>query len=740
MSGMAMSAQRQQVSMKKWFLFVLLSLVIAVTSAKTSTEKNLRPGAVPIEAVAAAAADQKEGNADHVSMTKEAGILRAQHLAKKKSKPLFSVLTHKQSDDFTSLLFPGTTPEEYSQGDRIPVYVELVESRKTQLPINYFQIPGMNTCPEMIPSKQDLEEMGNTSKNKRKNLGQRLMSSQGHKLVAYKINTLENKSCTPLCQSSIPANKIKFLRKLIDKQYRVHLTLDSLPIIVRSKTHNHALRGFPLGFYDPKGEKYYIYNHLRFVIYYNDASGDNDAVAGENTNSATRPGVQITGFDVVPVSNQQSNTACTKATTPVLNQQGSFLQLKTDNAGNPLKDITFSYEVEWVKSGVVWADRWDIYMMETPDNEIHYFAIVNSLMIGFLLTGIVAVIMIRALKIDIQRYNDLNMEEESVMVEESGWKLVGGDVFRPPRTGRTLLSVCVGTGLQIGTSILLTLIASALRLLNPMRKGQTLSCIVVLYVLSGSIAGYFSARLYKFLCGKAWKRTTLLTAAAFPGVLFAVFVGLNLFLHLALGKASAAVSFWTILLMFLLWVCVSAPLVFIGAFFGYKAEKIEVPTKTTQIARFIPDSNSWFVKFPHCALSAGLLPFASVCVELSFIMNALWINQIYYIMGFLTVVCLVFTLSVSTMSMVMCYCQLCNEDYKWWWKSFFNGASVGFYLFVYSLYYLVTKLQLVGLLSLVVYISYMGLICFAFALYCGGVGFISSFWFCRKIYGAVKID
>jgi len=440
---------------------------------------------------------------------------------------------------------------------------------------------------------------------------------------------------------------------------------------------------------------------------------------------------------VVPVSIQHDSKTCSKAKASLLNKKDTFLQLKTDNAGNPMKDIQYSYEVEWISSDIGWADRWDIYMMETPDNEIHYFAIVNSLMIGLMLTGVVAVIMIRALKTDIQRYNDLG---DDVMVEESGWKLVHGDIFRPPTKGRILLSVCVGTGLQIGTSIFFTLIASAFRLLSPMKKGQTLSYIVILYVLSGSVAGYSSARMYKFFCGKAWKKTTLLTAAAFPGVLFVVFVGLNFFLHLAMGKASAAVSFWTILLVFLLWVCVSAPLVFVGAFFGYKADKVKVPTKTTQIARFVPETNSWFVKFPHCALLAGILPFASVGVELSFIMNALWINQIYYIMGFLTIVCLVFTLSVSTVAMVMCYCQLCNEDYKWWWKSFLNGASIGLYLFVYSLYYLVAKLELVGFLSLVVYVSYMGLICFAFALYCGGVGFISSFWFCRKIYGAVKVD
>ena len=81
--------------------------------------------------------------------------------------------------------------------------------------------------------------------------------------------------------------------------------------------------------------------------------------------------------------------------------------------------------------------------METPDNEVHYFAIVNSLMIGFLLCGTVAIIMIRALRKDINRYNEFDIDDYNTPVEESGWKLVHSDVFRPPKKGRTLLSVAV---------------------------------------------------------------------------------------------------------------------------------------------------------------------------------------------------------------------------------------------------------------------------------------------------------
>ena len=77
---------------------------------------------------------------------------------------------------------------------------------------------------------------------------------------------------------------------------------------------------------------------------------------------------------------------------------------------------------------------------------VHWFSIVNSLMIVLFLTGMLAMIMTRTLHRDLRRYNDAESKEEAA--EESGWKLVHGDVFRPPpRAG--LLAVYVGTGVQV---------------------------------------------------------------------------------------------------------------------------------------------------------------------------------------------------------------------------------------------------------------------------------------------------
>lgn len=63
-------------------------------------------------------------------------------------------------------------------------------------------------------------------------------------------------------------------------------------------------------------------------------------------------------------------------------------------------------------------------------------------MIVLFLTGVVAMIMLRTLRKDISSYNDMQTLEEAQ--EESGWKLVHGDVFRPPLFSPMLLSVLAG--------------------------------------------------------------------------------------------------------------------------------------------------------------------------------------------------------------------------------------------------------------------------------------------------------
>lgn len=133
--------------------------------------------------------------------------------------------------------------------------------------------------------------------------------------------------------------------------------------------------------------------------------------------------------------------------------------------------LLFTYEVEWEPSKISWASRWDTYLAMS-DVQIHWFSIINSLVVIFFLsgnkvsicilknfklissTGILTMIMIRTLRRDIARYNaDEGMDEA---IEETGWKLVHGDVFRPPRNSRFFAAV-IGSGIQIFLMSLITI-------------------------------------------------------------------------------------------------------------------------------------------------------------------------------------------------------------------------------------------------------------------------------------------
>ena len=496
---------------------------------------------------------------------------------------------------------------------------------------------------------------------------------------------------------------------------------------MRSSQLNYAVRGYPVGFKAPPSytgldhDEYFLYNHLKFTITYQ-----------EDPNGG---GIYITGFDVHPVTLKHDESTCSgdSGQESHKNHPNTYLPLRVGAGARELK-VTFSYEVQWVESELPWEDRWDVYLRDTPDDDIHFFAIVNSLMIVLFLTGAIATIMIRTLKNDITNYNEMALMEDGH--EDTGWKLVHGDVFRPPTSYPMVLSVLVGNGAQIGCAFFISMLAAVLKLLNPIKKGHTLTALVVLYVLSGCVAGYVSSRVYKFCDAKNWKLNTIMTAMALPGILVGIFTVLNIFLSFA--GAATAVGFLTLLALFALWVCVSAPLVLVGAYFGLKAPKFEVPTKVNQISRYIPETY-WYATPPISCMLGGILPFGSVCIELFFIMNALWLHQIYYVMGFLLVVLLILAATCAQVSIVMTYLQLCNEDHRWWWKSFFNCASAGCYLFLYSLWFLASRLELVGVLPVVVYLTYMSMISILFGIFCGSVGFICAFAFTRMIFSALKV-
>lgn len=94
----------------------------------------------------------------------------------------------------------------------------------------------------------------------------------------------------------------------------------------------------------------------------------------------------------------------------------------------------------------------------------------------------------------------------------------------------------------------------------------------------------------------------------------------------------------------------------------------------------------------------------------------------------------------TEVSILLTYLQICREDYRWWWRSFAHTGSAGLYFFGNAAAYAHTELHLKGTTAVAIYYSYTAATAAALCLMTGALGFLSSYWFVRTIYAAVKVD
>ncbi|XP_058515365.1 uncharacterized protein LOC131478809 [Ochotona princeps] len=408
-------------------------------------------------------------------------------------------------------------------------------------------------------------------------------------------------------------------------------------------------------------------------------------------------------------------------------------QLRVDGA---TRDIAFTYDVLWQKSSTPWSQRWDAYLKNARDSPIiHWFSIVNSLVVVLLLSGIVAMIMLRVLYRDIAKYNELLVDEDEA--EETGWKLLHGDVFRKPPHS-TVLAALAGSGMQLIGMAFVTVVFAGLGVVSPAYRGSLLQTMLLLWTVMGAAAGYTSARLYKMFKSTHWKMTTIRTALMFPGVVFAIFFLLNLVLWIQ--KSSAAVSFSALLTLLMLWFGISTPPCFQGAYIGFRQPPISLPVRINKIPRQIPQQ-PWFMQPVLCCLVGGALPFGYVSFsELFFLFSSIWQHRFYYLFGFLFLVLVILCVTCAEISITFVYFQLVCEDYLWWWRSFLCSASSGVYVLLYAVYYFHSRLKLTHATGALIYFGYSLIIAYACFILTGAIGFLASFFFLRKIYGSIKVD
>ncbi|KAH0510382.1 Transmembrane 9 superfamily member 4 [Microtus ochrogaster] len=621
---------------------------------------------------------------------------------------LLLCLTSKTSTFYV----PGVAPINFHQNDPVEIKAVNLTSSRTQLPYEYYSLPFCQ--PNKITYKAE-------------NLGEVL---RGDRIVNTPFQVLMNseKKCEVLCgQSSKPVTltveQSRLVAERITEDYYVHLIADNLPVATRLELYSNNRdsddkkkekdvqfeHGYRLGFTDVN--KIYLHNHLSFILYYHRDDMEEDQ---EHTYRVVR-------FEVIPQSIRLEDLKTDEKSSCILPEGTNSSPQEID----PTKEnqLYFTYSVHWEESDIKWASRWDTYLTMS-DVQIHWFSIINSVVVVFFLSGILSMIIIRTLRKDIANYNkeddivrglgwggmDWKREDELTedTMEESGWKLVHGDVFRPPQYPM-ILSSLLGSGIQLFCMILIVIFVAMLGMLSPSSRGALMTTACFLFMFMGVFGGFSAGRLYRTLKGHRWK------------------------------KGAFCVPFPTMVALLCMWFGISLPLVYLGYYFGFRKQPYDNPVRTNQIPRQIPEQR-WYMNRFVGILMAGILPFGAMFIELFFIFSAIWENQFYYLFGFLFLVFIILVVSCSQISIVMVYFQLCAEDYRWWWRNFLVSGGSAFYVLVYAIFYFVNKLDIVEFIPSLLYFGYTALMVLSFWLLTGTIGFYAAYMFVRKIYAAVKID
>uniref|UniRef100_A0A7S1G5G4 Transmembrane 9 superfamily member n=1 Tax=Bicosoecida sp. CB-2014 TaxID=1486930 RepID=A0A7S1G5G4_9STRA len=494
-----------------------------------------------------------------------------------------------------------------------------------------------------------------------------------------------------VCDIVLERENVAKFQAAVEQDYYFEIFIDDLPVwgFVGEHDGDDLLGTAPVN--------KYLYTHLHFTIMYN-----GDHVIAANVTSRPEDRVDI------------SSGARTR--------------------------VRFSYSSEWLQTTLPFEDRLERNSKARflPESlEIHWLSIINSLVLVVLLTAFLVIILVKVVRNDFTRYMTADEEDLGSSEGESGWKLIHGDVFRFPASPNVFCAL-VGTGVQLFVMTVSLITMAILGLFAPTRRGAIVTACIVLYALSAGVGGFFSARLFRQLGGKSWVGNIILCSFTFPLPMLLTFAIVNT--TAITYESTSALPAGTIIVVLLLFLLVTFPLTVLGGIAGRNtAGDFEAPCRTAKAARVV-EPVPFYRGAAASMLLSGFLPFSAISIELHYIFSSVWGHKAYTLFGILFLAFALLTVVTSFIVVALTYNQLAAEDWRWWWRSFHSGGSVGLFIYAYCFFYYYSYSDMSGVLQTTFYFGYMAVVAFGFWLMMGAVGFYSSLFFVRYIYARVKTD
>mmetsp|Transcript_14620 Transcript_14620/g.22173 ORF Transcript_14620/g.22173 Transcript_14620/m.22173 type:complete len:586 (-) Transcript_14620:202-1959(-) len=402
------------------------------------------------------------------------------------------------------------------------------------------------------------------------------------------------------------------------------------------------------------------------------------------------------------------------------------------------KELKFTYSVKWVGTQKKFSKRFDRYLDSGFfEHKIHWFSVFNSVMMVVFLCGLVSLILMRVLRSDYSRYRgdeeDADMDHVG---DETGWKLIHGDVFSQP-IFLELYASLIGTGYQLATLTFWGILISVIGSLYSIR-GSIPTMLLVCYAITSFVSGCTGGSFYKRYGGKFWKNQMALSAVMFPGLVLSVVIILNMIA--IVYESQAAISLNALMAVVAFWLFLSSPLLFLGTIIGKNmTEELDFPCRPSKYRRPLP-RKQWYTHPLTLAIAGGVLPFGSIFIEMYYAFTSFWNYKFYYVYGFLFLVYCILIIVTVCVTIVCTYFLLNAEDYRWQWTAFLAGGSTAGYVFLYAVYFFFNKTHMYGLMQTAFYFGYTAIFCFGLFILTGTIAYIGTSLFVHKIYYYIKSD
>jgi transmembrane 9 superfamily protein 2/4 len=675
-------------------------------------------------------------------------------------------------DDILDKLF-------YSKTDLLKLTVKNIHSSKNQIPYDYTYL---DLC---TPKKLKHPREGITE----------LLTGKRMSYSNYYIFMNQNETCAWSCTKNFTEQDIEKYKWLIDRKYHITYYLDKLPsgFLTQRKfkysrrdyvkrTYTNYFSGIPIGY--RLGNHYYIYNHLVFYVKINEKNNKYQIVdfyisahsaKQDNENICMRfeegkefqeekENVTLTGEPLSHVVEEKqeeigNNTIMENISDDNIEELKNISKKNNENnyekyknrIFNVLEDgtrryyqsaeeqklevgnIAFTYDVIFIQSNKSFSSRYDHYF--SLRGSFRWSGLLISNILIFILTFGIFMILRRNIKKDLDKYNTSSVVNDSIIIDEFGWKQIAGDVFRAPRHQKTL-SAFIGTGFEVLCLIIVSLVLGLIGFIKPEIRLQLINYILICCIMFSIISGYVSTFIYKNLGGKEWLKNCVITAFFFPTISLTVLGIIRLLM--TFEKSSASFKISQMALLCFLWLFISSPLVLAGTLLCLMRNNIKYPCKVNALPTAI-GYKPWYLHLKYFSWFTGFIPFSTFFVEFVFLMRSLWTYQVYFFASFLSLSLIFSIIITSEMSIIYVFINLCYGDHKWWWKSFFVSSSPSLYVLMYSFLYFF-KLGMTRLSAIVIYFLINILISVVVALVLGACGTLLTFWFVYYIYSKIKID